>query len=66
MIEAWTTCPHDLVAVTDEVGFGGIAEHRSVRIYADELGRLNQAIAGVSDRVWLVVAGQVLVVKDSS
>ena len=66
LVSTWSTCSHDVVAVTDEVGFGGIAEHRSARIYADELGRLNQAIAGVSDRVWLVVAGQVLVVKDSS
>lgn len=63
---AWTACPHELVAVTDEVGFGGIAEHRSARVFADELGRLNQVVAAASDRVLLVVAGQVLVVKDAS
>lgn len=66
LVAAWAGCPHDLVAVTDEVGFGGVAEHRSARVFADELGRLNQRIAAASDRVLLVVAGQVLPVKDET
>ena len=66
VVSAWLACPHDVVAVTDEVGFGGIAEHRSARVFADELGRLNQAVAGASDRVLLVVAGQVLTLKDDA
>lgn len=66
VVAAWLACPHDVVAVTDEVGFGGIAEHRSARVFADELGRLNQAVAGASDRVLLVVAGQVLTLKDDA
>lgn len=63
VVDAWTRCPHDLVAVTNEVGWGVVPEHRSGRIFADSLGRLNQQVAAVSDRVLLVVAGQVLPVK---
>ncbi|WP_342666694.1 bifunctional adenosylcobinamide kinase/adenosylcobinamide-phosphate guanylyltransferase [Knoellia subterranea] len=60
VVEAWARCPHDVVAVTNEVGWGVVPEHRSGRIFADELGRLNQDIARASDRVLLVVAGHVL------
>lgn len=63
VVDAWTRCPHDLVAVTNEVGWGVVPEHRSGRIFADWLGRLNQQVAAASDRVLLVVAGQVLAVK---
>lgn len=65
VVDAWASCPHDLVAVTNEVGWGVVPEHRSGRIFADWLGRLNQQVAAASDRVLLVVAGQVLVVKES-
>jgi adenosylcobinamide kinase/adenosylcobinamide-phosphate guanylyltransferase len=61
--EAWARCPHDVVAVTNEVGWGVVSEHRSGRIFADWLGRLNQQVAAASDRVLLVVAGQVVPVK---
>ncbi|QGN58140.1 bifunctional adenosylcobinamide kinase/adenosylcobinamide-phosphate guanylyltransferase [Nostocoides sp. HKS02] len=63
VVEAWAECPHELVAVTNEVGWGVVPEHRSGRIFADWLGRLNQQVAASSDRVLLVVAGQVLAVK---
>lgn len=62
-VDAWAQGPHDLVAVTNEVGWGVVSEHRSGRIFADWLGRLNQQVAAASDRVLLVVAGQVLPVK---
>jgi adenosylcobinamide kinase/adenosylcobinamide-phosphate guanylyltransferase len=61
--DAWAQCPYDVVAVTNEVGWGVVSEHRSGRIFADWLGRLNQQVAAASDRVLLVVAGQVLPVK---
>jgi adenosylcobinamide kinase/adenosylcobinamide-phosphate guanylyltransferase len=61
--DAWEQCPYDVVAVTNEVGWGVVSEHRSGRIFADWLGRLNQQVAAASDRVLLVVAGQVLPVK---
>ena len=63
VVAGWRRCPHDVVAVTNEVGWGLVSEHRSGRIFADWLGRLNQEVASASDRVLLVVAGQVLPVK---
>lgn len=58
LVRAWADCPHDLVAVTNEVGMGLVSEHRSGRIFTDWLGRVNQRIAEVSDGVILVVAGR--------
>lgn len=59
---AWQA-PELVVAVTNEVGWGLVSEHRSGRIFADHLGRLNQLMAASADRVDLVVAGQVLTIK---
>lgn len=58
---AWVRAPGPLVAVTNEVGMGLVAEHRSGRVFADWLGRTNQAVAAACDEVHLVVAGRVLV-----
>jgi len=60
---AVTAARHDVVLVSNEVGFTLVSEHRSGRIFADWLGITNQAVAAVCDRVDLVVAGQVLTVK---
>ncbi|GAB3624675.1 bifunctional adenosylcobinamide kinase/adenosylcobinamide-phosphate guanylyltransferase [Mariniluteicoccus endophyticus] len=57
----WTAAARPLVAVTNEVGMGLVSEHRSGRVFADWLGRTNQAVAAASDEVHLVVAGRVLV-----
>lgn len=59
---AWRAAPF-VVAVTNEVGWGLVSEHRSGRIFADRLGWLNQRIAASADRVDLVVSGQVLTIK---
>lgn len=53
-----------LVLVSPEVGLSVIPATRSGRRFADELGRLNQRLADVCDRVVLVVAGQPVTVKD--
>jgi adenosylcobinamide kinase/adenosylcobinamide-phosphate guanylyltransferase len=45
------------VIVTDEVGSGVVPEHASGRLFRDELGRLNAAVAAASTEVWLVTAG---------
>ncbi|MCA0250854.1 MAG: bifunctional adenosylcobinamide kinase/adenosylcobinamide-phosphate guanylyltransferase [Actinobacteria bacterium] len=50
----------DIVMVTNEVGWGVVSEHRSGRIFADQLGRVNQAVAAVCDEVVLMVAGRPL------
>ena len=59
---AWRGAEH-VIAVTNEVGWGVVPAHRSGRVFADRLGWLNQRLAASSDRVDLVVAGQVLTVK---
>lgn len=50
----------DVVLVTNEVGWGLVSEHRSGRIFADQLGRVNQAVAAVCEDVVLLVAGRPL------
>ena len=46
--------------MTNEVGLGLVAEHRSGRIFTDLLGTVNQAVARASDEVVLMVAGRPL------
>jgi len=49
-----------LVLVTNEVGWGVVPDHRSGRVFADHLGRINQQVAAVCDTVVLMVAGRPL------
>jgi adenosylcobinamide kinase/adenosylcobinamide-phosphate guanylyltransferase len=49
-----------VVAVSDEVGLGVVPGTASGRLFRDELGRLNQALAAESEEAELVVAGQVI------
>ena len=51
----------DSVVVSDEVGLGVHPGTAAGRRFRDALGAVNQAVAGVADSVWLVVAGRVLV-----
>ena len=60
LCSAWTSVRADVVAVTNEVGLGVVPATVSGRLFRDELGRLNNAVSAVSDRVHLVVAGRVL------
>ena len=60
VVEAWRAYPGTAVAVTNEVGWGLVSEHRSGRVFTDLLGRVNQAVAAVSDEVILIVAGRAL------
>ena len=60
LVAAWSAAPGPAVAVTNEVGMGVVPAHRSGRVFRDVLGQVNQAVAGVSDRVTLVVAGRTL------
>ena len=54
------TAPTDIVAVTNEVGCGLVAEHRSGRVFVDLLGWVNAEVAALSDEVVLVVSGRAL------
>ena len=58
--------PSPLALVSPEVGLSVVPHTESGRRFADELGSLNQRLAGLCDRVVLVVAGQPLTVKEPS
>jgi adenosylcobinamide kinase/adenosylcobinamide-phosphate guanylyltransferase len=60
VVDAWRGHPGTAVAVTNEVGWGLVSEHRSGRVFTDLLGRVNQAVAAASDEVILIVAGRAL------
>ena len=52
------------VVITNEVGLGVHPETELGRIYRDELGRVNQAIAAVASTTLLLVAGKALRLDD--
>lgn len=60
LLAAWRAADGPLVAVTNEVGWSVVPEHRSGRTFRDLLGVVNQRVAADSDEVLLVVAGRVL------
>ena len=53
----------DIVLVSNEVGMGIVPQGAVSRCFADEAGRLNQAVASICERVVLVAAGLPLVLK---
>jgi adenosylcobinamide kinase / adenosylcobinamide-phosphate guanylyltransferase len=57
---AWRQARCHVVAVSDETGLGVVPATPAGRLFRDELGRLNQALAAESEEAELVVAGRVL------
>jgi adenosyl cobinamide kinase/adenosyl cobinamide phosphate guanylyltransferase len=57
---AWRQAGGYVVAVSDETGLGVVPVTHAGRLFRDELGRLNQALAAESDEAELVVAGRAL------
>ena len=53
-----------LTLVSPEVGLTVVPATAGGRLFADELGTLNQRLAAICDRVVLVIAGQPVVVKE--
>jgi adenosylcobinamide kinase/adenosylcobinamide-phosphate guanylyltransferase len=66
LVEAVSGYRADLVLVSPEVGLTVVPETMAGRLFADQLGDLNQRLAAVCDRVFLVVAGQPVTVKEPS
>jgi nicotinate-nucleotide--dimethylbenzimidazole phosphoribosyltransferase len=63
LVDAVRKCRAELVLVSAEVGLGVIPSTPSGRLFRDELGALNAAIADHCTDVMLVVAGQPLRLK---
>jgi|SRR6266849_4017254 len=57
IVGAIRTAAASIVVVSNEVGSGIVPAFKSGRLYRDVLGELNQRVAGVADRVVLLVAG---------
>lgn len=57
LLEAIAKFPYLLLIVTNEVGDGIVPAYPLGRVFRDEAGRLNQRVAAISERVFLVTAG---------
>lgn len=55
--------PYSIIIVSNEVGSGIVPMNKLSRMYRDEAGRLNQRIATLADKVFLVTAGIPLELK---
>ncbi len=60
LVSAWRQARGYVVAVSDETGLGVVPATPAGRLFRDELGRLNQALAAESEEAELIVAGRVL------
>ncbi|MBI5900885.1 MAG: bifunctional adenosylcobinamide kinase/adenosylcobinamide-phosphate guanylyltransferase [Rhodocyclales bacterium] len=62
-LDALGALPGRVILVSNEVGWGIVPANELARRFADEQGRLNQAVAAACQRVTLVVAGLPLELK---
>jgi adenosylcobinamide kinase / adenosylcobinamide-phosphate guanylyltransferase len=60
LIGVWRQVSAYVVAVSDETGLGIVPGTPAGRLFRDELGRLNQALAAESEELAVVVAGQLM------
>lgn len=63
LLETLPALPGTILCVSNEIGFGVIPLGALTRFFADEMGRLNQAVAARAGRVTLMVAGLALELK---
>ena len=63
LVESLEGVTGELILVSNEVGMGLVPETELGREFRDLHGRMNQAVAGVCDRVLFMVAGLPVVVK---
>ena len=66
LLRALETAAGPVVLVSNEVGSGIVPMGAGTRRYADEAGRLNQAVAARAERVVLVVAGLPWTLKETA
>ena len=63
LVDAVAACAGTAVLVSAEVGLGVVPATRAGRLFRDELGALNAALAAACDQVLLLVAGLPLRLK---
>ena len=66
MVAVARQVPARVIIVTEEVGMGLVPDHPLGRLFRDLLGLANQEVARRADRVYLVVAGLPLLLKDTA
>jgi adenosylcobinamide kinase/adenosylcobinamide-phosphate guanylyltransferase len=66
LAQALRTWRGDVILVSNEVGTGIVPENAAARLFRDEQGWINQAVAAECDAVFLVVAGLPLRLKPGS
>ena len=65
LIACMDTIKASFIIVSNEVGLGLVPENRLGRLYRDILGRANQRLAEYADKVYLMVAGIPVVIKQT-
>ena len=63
LVETLPSLPGTVILVANEVGLGLVPETPLGRLFRDEAGRLNQAVAAACDRVTFVAAGLPMTLK---
>ena len=66
LVAALRATPARVVVVSNEVGQGIVPATRSGRVFRDELGRLNAAVAAACEEVVWLVAGRALALAEPS
>jgi adenosylcobinamide kinase/adenosylcobinamide-phosphate guanylyltransferase len=64
-LAALAECNAETIIVTNEVGTGIVPNNNAARVFRDEQGWLNQAVAAACDEVFFVTAGLPLCLKPS-
>jgi adenosylcobinamide kinase / adenosylcobinamide-phosphate guanylyltransferase len=63
LLDALGNAAGDVVMVSNEVGMGIVPMGAATRMFMDEAGRLNQAVAAICDKAVFVAAGLPLILK---
>ncbi|MCG9558070.1 bifunctional adenosylcobinamide kinase/adenosylcobinamide-phosphate guanylyltransferase [Vibrio kanaloae] len=66
LVQSVEQSPAQIIIVSNEVGLGVVPLGKVSRLFVDNAGRMNQALARVVERVTLVTAGLPLILKPSN